>query len=355
MENEYNNWFESLLINPRLRIARHLLLQLLILLLSLNALGSESEVFIISGERLWNLVEFYAILNIMCYLNIYLLTPRTLLKGRIDMYMCCIVGFVIVFILIAALSQPVHSDEHIYNLMPWLSIVIETLSSSLSTSLVFVATSTMVLLVQWMKEQKGADELRIATKQSELSILKQQINPHFLFNMLNNANVLLKYAPKEASKVLLKLEELLNYQLNDSTKEYVSLDSDINFLNDFLNLEKIRRDHFDYSIRKDGDSSAIQIPPFLFVPFVENAAKYSPDIENESYIHIEFEIKDSELHFRCKNSKPAIPLTKSKIGGLGLKNIRRRLELLYPQRHTLSITDEGKQFTVLLTIKQQQV
>lgn len=352
MKNEYNNWFELLLTSPRLRFVRHLLLQLLILLLSLNTLGSESEVFVLSGERLWGLLMFYVILNILCYLNIYLLTPRTLLKGRIDRYIGVIIAFVIVFILLAILTQPIHSEEFTYNSMPLSSIMVEITSSFLTTCLVFIATSTIVLFVEWMKEQRRVGELKVATKQSELNLLKQQINPHFLFNMLNNANVLLKCDPREASQALLKLEKLLNYQLNDSTKELVNLDSDISFLNDFLNLEKIRRDRFDFSITKNGDSFTIQVPPFLFIPFVENAVKHNPDIENESYIHIEFEIKSNELRFRCENSKPAIPLSKGKVGGLGLQNIRRRLELLYPNLHTLSITDEEKQFTILLIIKQ---
>jgi len=353
MENNYTNWFESLLISPRSRIVRHLLLQLLILLLSLNALGSEDEVFVVSGERLLGWLGFYVALNILCYLNIYLLTPRTLLRGRLDKYIGFITAFVIAFILFGILTQPIHDDEYSYNSMPLLSIIIEIISSFLGISLVFVATSTMVLLVQWTKEQKRVGELKIATKQSELNMLKQQINPHFLFNMLNNANVLLKRAPKEASQTLLKLEKLLNYQLNDSTKEWVNLDSDIHFLNDFLNLEKIRRDRFDYSITKEGDCLAIQVPPFLFIPFVENAVKHNPDIENESYIHIEFEIKEGKLRFRCENSKPAIPLAKSKVGGLGLQNIRRRLELLYPDQHSLSILDEDEQFTILLIIQKQ--
>ena len=353
MEKESDNWFESLLISPRSRIARHLLLQLLILLLSLNAFGSEEEVFVISGERLWGWVGLYTALNILCYLNIYVLMPRTLLKGRLDKYIGFIIAFVIVFILFTTLTQPIHSDEYSYNSMPLLSIIVEIASSFLGISLVFVATSTMVLLVQWAKEQKRVGELKIATKQSELNMLKQQINPHFLFNMLNNVNVLLKRAPKEASQTLLKLEKLLNYQLNDSTKELVNLDSDISFLNDFLNLEKIRRDRFYYSITKNGDSTAIQVPPFLFIPFVENAVKHNPDIENESYIHITFDIRSSELCFRCENSKPAIPLAKNKVGGLGLKNIRRRLELLYPDQHTLSIMDGDKQFSILLIIQKQ--
>lgn len=350
MKNEKDNWFEALLISPRMRTMRHLLLQLLILMLSLNALGSEEEVFVISDERLGGWLLFYAILNILCYLNIYLLTPRMLLTGRIDSYKWLIGGFAVFFIVITII-QTIHESPYTYNVIPLSSLIIEMISSFLSTVLIIVATSTMVLFVQWMKEQKRVGELKIATKQSELNMLKQQINPHFLFNMLNNVNVLLKRAPEEASQTLLKLEKLLDYQLNDSTKELVDLDSDIIFLNDFLNLEKIRRDRFSYSIEKKGDTAAIKVPPLLFIPFVENAVKYTPDNDKESYIQIQFETGNNELYFRCENSKPAVPLARSKVGGLGLQNIRRRLTLLYPDRHKLEIKDEETQYIVVLIIR----
>lgn len=350
MVHDNNNWFESLLISPRLRALRHFLLQILILLLSMNALGNENEVFVIATEQLWGWVVFYILLNVLCYLNIYLLVPRLLLTGRIGSYVWYIVCSMFVFVLFSFLAQ--FAYEHSAIRVESISgLAIQTAASSLSIGLVLSATSTIALLIQWQSEQKRVGEIKLSTKLLELNMLKQQINPHFLFNMLNNANVLLNRDPKEASQVLFNLEELLNYQLNDSTKELVSLDSDIHFLNDFLKLEQIRRDRFTYSIVKEGDVHGIKVPPLLFIPFVENAIKHNPDSINASYIKIEFKIKGSELYFRCENSKPALPLAKSHVGGLGLKNIRRRLELLYPGQYTLSISDEDTQFTVILIIK----
>lgn len=148
--------------------------------------------------------------------------------------------------------------------------------------------------------------------------------------MLNNANVLIKKNPEEASRVLFKLEDMLRYQINDSAKEQVLLSSEIHFLNDFLNLEKVRRDKFEYVISKEGDISEVWLPPLLFIPFVENAVKHNVDSENSSYVYLGFKVWDKQLEFQCINSKPKIALRKNEVGGLGLKNIKRRLELLFP-------------------------
>lgn len=131
------------------------------------------------------------------------------------------------------------------------------------------------MFTHWLRYNLRIDELESTTLQSELTFLKNQINPHFLFNMLNNANVLIKRNPEEASKVLFKLEDLLRYQINDSSRERVSLASDIRFLNDYLNLEKIRRDNFQFTLRQEGEVDSIWIQPLLFIPFVENAVKHS--------------------------------------------------------------------------------
>lgn len=349
MKQTDNNWFEFLMINPRARIFRHLLLQVLILLLSMNAFGGENNVFIFTTERFFAWLSFYGMLNLTCYFNIYVLTSRLLLNGKIGKYMLGVFGLVVILVVFILATQTI-SEETEPQDFTLTFIVVELTSAIMSTSLVIIATSSMTLFVRWMEEQKRVNELKVATKQTELNLLKQQINPHFLFNMLNNANVLLKRAPEEASQVLFKLEELLNYQLNDSTKEYVTLDSDINFLNDFLNLEKIRRDRFEYSIIKKGDTSGIMIPPMLFIPFVENAIKHNPDNDKESYVHITFKMTGNKLYFRCENSKPSVAPVKNKVGGLGLKNIRRRLALLYPDKHKLEITDEEMKFVIELRI-----
>ena len=168
--------------------------------------------------------------------------------------------------------------------------------------------------------------------------------------MLNNANVLIKRNPEEASKVLFKLEDLLRYQINDSSRERVSLASDIRFLNDYLNLEKIRRDNFRLTMEQEGDIESIWIQPLLFIPFVENAVKHSFDSEHPSSVRISFKVDDNRLEFHCENSKPSVAVSKGKVGGIGLANIQRRLGLLYPDRYQLELKEDETRYSVILSI-----
>lgn len=192
-------------------------------------------------------------------------------------------------------------------------------------------------------------ELEQSKTSAELEQLKNQINPHFLFNMLNNANVLTKKDPEKASQVLMKLSDLLRYQLYDSARDKVLLTSDIHFLEDFLNLEKVRRDSFDFLISKEGDLSGVQIPPLLFISFVENAVKHNNDATKPSYVHLYFDLRAGRLFFKCINSKPMLKSI-GNTGGLGLTNIKRRLELLYPATHSLIIDEDPEKYCVTLTL-----
>ena len=191
---------------------------------------------------------------------------------------------------------------------------------------------------------------KLDKKSLELDLLQSKINPHFLFNMLNNANVLIKRNPEEASKVLFKLEDLLRYQINDSSRERVSLASDICFLNDYLNLEKIRRDNFQFTLRQEGEVDSIWIQPLLFIPFVENAVKHSFDSEHSSYVHVFFKVDAHRLDFRCENSKPVVAVRQGKVGGIGLANIQRRLGLLYPEHYKLEQREDENLYSVILSI-----
>lgn len=165
---------------------------------------------------------------------------------------------------------------------------------------------------RWIISGRKISELENTTMQTELQQLKNQINPHFLFNMLNNANILVKEDPDEASQILGKLNDLLRYQFNDSTRKEVSLNADIQFLTSFLELEKVRRDHFEYLVSKEGDMNHVCVPPLLFIPFVENAVKHNPDSDNLSYVHIYFTLHDHELSFRCENSKPSVSVKRKR-------------------------------------------
>ena len=208
----------------------------------------------------------------------------------------------------------------------------------------------MIVFQDYIKNGQRIGQLENATIQSELEQLKNQINPHFLFNMLNNANVLIKESPAEAVLVLSKLKDLLKYQLKDSVSEKVLLKDDISFLNDYLNMEKIRRDNFDFIVSTEGNTEDVTLPPLLFIPFVENAVKHNNDNKKLSYVHLYFKVEEKSLTFICINSKPAEQQERRTDGGIGLANIRRRLELLYDTDHSLQIDDTDITYTINLRL-----
>ncbi|MDR1747261.1 MAG: histidine kinase, partial [Tannerella sp.] len=190
-----------------------------------------------------------------------------------------------------------------------------------------------------------------AAMRAEVEQLQNQINPHFLFNMLNNINVLVKENPTEAVSVLNRLNEMLQYQFNAGGKTAVLLADDIRFLTDYLNLEKIRRDNFEFSIDTENITEGTTVPPLLFIPFVENAVKHGNDNIRGSFIRLKFEQRDKQLIFSCINSKPAERQRTNKTGGIGLINVRRRLDLIFGNDYSLEINDKDDIFEVVAEIE----
>ena len=344
-----NNRFTSFLLAPRYRTARHLFLQFVVFMITVNILWNVPMRPLSFPQRLLGWTIYFISIDAVFYINLYWLFPRFLLKNRLLIYALGVSGVSLIVIIAVAIFQIFTIDISVpasdNNLLP---IVVNAISGVLAMGFTVAGMSAILLLRHWMLYNQRVDEIQSATLYSELRFLKNQINPHFLFNMLNNANVLIKKNPEEASRVLFKLEDMLRYQINDSAKEQVLLSSEIHFLNDFLNLEKVRRDKFEYVISKEGDISEVWLPPLLFIPFVENAVKHNVDSENSSYVYLGFKVWDKQLEFQCINSKPKIALRKNEVGGLGLKNIKRRLELLFPERYTLEIEKSEISYTVYL-------
>jgi len=296
------------------------------------------------------LIYFLAIFCVIP-VNVFVLVPRYLLKNKPVSYFVRVILLICLAIFLLGVVQinklPVtQMEERIGELAFKLNFV----SSFISMGLMITGSSSILMFRHWIKSNKRISELESATLQSEMDLLKNQINPHFLLNMLNNANVLIWKDKEEAQRVLYKLENLLRYQLNETYKERVFLLFDIRFLNDFLNLEKIRRDRFEFTITKEGEMDDLLVPSFLFIPFVENAVKHNPDSNHLSYVHLHFQVIGNRLNFYCENSKPLVKPVQKKTGGLGLKNIRRRLTLLYLDRHALTICDEETKYTVKLEL-----
>lgn len=354
MANNIENIVPDFLVNPEKRIYRHLLVQLMVFIITLNVFWDMPDEFIITPERIRSWIGYFLIIDLIIYVNAYVLAPRFLLKGRLLLYLTTVTTLILVSIATLGMLQTLFEDTRFESLPPThTEIVLNILSSTISCGLLAAGSSAMVLFKHWINNNQRVNELEAATLQSELKFLKSQINPHFLFNMLNNVYVLIRKGRDEAAEVLFKLEDLLRYQLNDSSQEKIQLSSDIRFMNDFLNLEKIRRDNFNFIISKEGDINSVWLPPLLFIPFVENAVKHNTDSENASFVRLFFKVSDNVLQFSCENSIPAPEEQEnnSRVGGLGLKNIRRRLELLFPGRHRLEVIENKQSYTVNLQLE----
>jgi len=337
------NWAIQFVTSAKLRLYRHLFL---IAFFGLALFNSEPE-YTEPTETISRIIALMMFLGLV-YGNMYVLVPKFLFRNQYGKYVLAVLGIIVV-------SSLIHkSSRYFYGIAVRLDHTykdINFFSFSFVIIVVILASSAIKLFQQWKLDMELISELKQANVNAELEQLKNQINPHFLFNTLNNANVLTKKDADKASQVLMKLSDLLRYQLYDSTREKVFLTSDIHFLEDFLNLEKIRRDKFDFVISKEGDLNGVQIPPLLFISFVENAVKHNNDSEKASYVNLEFKIYNGELVFKCINSKPILKAVKTDSGGLGLTNIKRRLQLLFPASHLLKIEDSVTTFSVTLSMK----
>lgn len=202
------------------------------------------------------------------------------------------------------------------------------------------------------RREQESIKLQSEKLETEMKFLKSQINPHFLFNALNNIYSLTVMKSDSAPDNLMKLSNMLRYMLYDCSAEKVPLQKEIAYLKNYIDLQLLK-DSRGLNVKVDLEDGQpnLMIAPMLFIPFVENAFKHSK-IEDLKTGWIELSLKTVEntLHFSVANSIPDSSFSKDKAGGIGLKNVERQLDLLYPQRHQLSIDQDKDRFSVDLKI-----
>ena len=297
----------------------------------------------------------YFSLIAMAYINIYVLVPFFFFrKYYISYFLLLILLGIVGLNLIGSCFETFFSDYKINDTRPDDNGGGLYEGVMMCISIILIST-TLKLLQKWTKDTERIVELSNLTLNMELKELRNQINPHFLFNMLNNVKALIRTDPEKATTVIIKLSEFLRYQLYENNEENTLLTSEIEFLSNFINLEKIRRENFLVEIKTETDKRTLNstfIPPNLFTTFVENAVKHSVDItDRESYVKITIEVENNKLYFECRNSQNTdYPIAETKYGGLGLANIKRRLELLYQDQFDLKITSTKNEYIVKLTI-----
>ena len=197
-------------------------------------------------------------------------------------------------------------------------------------------------------------ESRAKQAQTELALLKAQIHPHFLFNTLNNLFGMARRGDAATADGIARLAHLMRYVIEDGGADVVGLDQEVEQIRRLIELEKLRfapEDEVEVDFVVEGETSAVRIPPMLLIPFVENAFKHGVSLNVRSFIRIRLSAGHGALHFSIRNSVPSGgPSGGSGGEGLGLRNIKRRLELLYPGAHRLSVREEGGEFRVELTL-----
>lgn len=299
--------------------------------------SSMINVLILAGSTCFN----------MCWL-----VPRFLFRKRTRLYLAgcfllMLCSFWLQYGVVLSFRQMMEGDHEIENIRPG-----DIVAYIVVFTLLIIASTGIRLFQQWINDTVRIGHLENARLQIELKHLKSQVNPHFLLNMLNNTDVLIRGEPERASAVIHKLSGLLRYQLYDASHESVLLRDEIAFLKNYLFLEQTRRDHLKVSITQSNTGEDIFIQPLLFISFVENAVKHNIH-DAGAYIDVDLSVRKAtgDLVFTCINSCASTLSPSDMPGGIGIANIRRRLELLFPSRHQLNMQQTREYFKVELMIR----
>ncbi|WP_128547715.1 sensor histidine kinase [Larkinella soli] len=355
---------------PRTRLARHGLFWFVVWLYFAGLYGVFPINFLLrEGYRLgqavaigyclsgFDAIAFMPAHMTLAYGIIYVLFPRYLPKGQ---YLK-IFGGVLVFAFLGAALSTVISYNIVTPVHGWFGQVGNRTMSSIGLTLMaglrgtttvagFVAAIKLVKI--WYLKQRDYQQIEREKLHAELQLLKSQVHPHFLFNTLNNLYALTLKKSEQSPAVVLKLSELLSYMLYDCNAPEVPLEKEIGFMKNYIGLEQLRYgDRLDISINFHGDLQSRQIAPLLLVPFLENAFKHGTSEQLEqAWIFMDLAVEDNTLTFKLVNSREGEPQVGAHPGGIGLQNVQKRLELLYPGRYELQIHPEEETFLVDLKI-----
>jgi two-component system, LytTR family, sensor kinase len=224
----------------------------------------------------------------------------------------------------------------------------------LLTFIIAGSSTILKIISDWVRYQRDRRELQTQTMQSELKFLKSQINPHFLFNTLNNLYALTLKKSDKAPEIVIKLSEMMRYMLYECNEKRVLLSKEVSYIRNYLDLEKLRQaKNFEITFEVKGHITDQKIAPLMFIPFLENSFKHGLNNQiSQGFVSIKMDVKEQSVDFFIENSKaeklPAIEHRLS--GGIGLVNVHRRLNLLYPDHYYLDIKDNPNTYVVNLKL-----
>lgn len=205
--------------------------------------------------------------------------------------------------------------------------------------------------ITWYGDIKVKVELNQKNYEMELALMKAQMNPHFLFNTINNIDVLILKDPSKASEYLNKLSDIMRFMLYETKTEKISLEKELSYIEKYVELQKIRTTNLNYvKYEVKGNPEILLIEPMLFIPFIENAFKHAENKKVENAIKITFVIEKDKIKFECENAYSADTQLKPEQGGLGNELIQRRLTLLYANKHVFEVVNKNGIYKVNLLL-----
>lgn len=287
----------------------------------------------------------------MIYITNYILIPQLLYKKQY-------VWFAIIFVVMIFCSSIIKMNIlgrllNSYQLINWSDNLKKSLYDNIIPHFFLViAGAAIKLMFDYGRLQQRMAETAREKAEAELNFLKSQINPHFVFNSLNSVYFLINKENTEARDALHKFSEMLRYQLYEINDDKIPIEKEINYLKDYVDLQQLRKDE-KYTVQFNcaSDIKGFSIEPLLLIPFVENAFKHISHFSDKiNFIKVDMLMVNRTFVFSVINSKE-MQQTTEQHGGIGLNNVKRRLELLYPGRHELKINDTGSNFAVQLNLQ----
>ena len=295
------------------------------------------------------------LMMVIFYINFLWLTPRFFAAGKHRYFL--LINLVLIVLLGVGLHywtifahQMFGPVAHHRNHTPMPIDQVLFILRDIVTLGIFAAVATAIILAQrWEHHEKARREAEAARTDAELKTLRNQINPHFLLNTLNNIYALTAFDAPKAQEAIQELSKMLRHLLYDYEQPTVPLKDEVEFLQNYINLMKIRLPE---SVKVDYQltiaNSQLPVAPMIFISLVENAFKHGVSYQRESFIEVQMAVEGDELRFNCRNSKADV--SNEAKGGVGLGNVRKRLDLLYGNNYALRINDAADVYTVELTL-----
>jgi hypothetical protein len=337
----------------RLTISIHILVWLLLLIVPyistdqvFHSLDSASDI-----KYLLFCLSLSCVLLMSFYANYFFLIPKFLFaKKRWGYFVVLSLMIAVVFLSIGGIFVfGGFNPEFMDSTDPIVEKIIPVIIiNAFSLWLLAIVTS---ILWSFYNRLKDTENERLS---AQIASLKSQINPHFLFNTLNNIYATAIDTSPKAADMVDKLSEMMRYTMRDTQQDFVLLEDELNYISNYIELQKLRLDRsvkLEYSSLDD--IPALQIAPMLLIPFIENAFKHGVNSEQKSHIKIDIVMNKNELRLSVVNNKVDIQQNTSERSGLGIENTKHRLDLIYPANHLLVINDTEKQFNVSLYINLQ--